>query len=104
MAGWSGSSLLAGPIPANGSTVSNLYADSDAILGGTETVVVAVIDNTSGVTLVSCTVNSTTKSWCSNTGSGTAAAGDNLEVKVTASNTKKEAHDNNQEWRVRFRY
>jgi hypothetical protein len=84
--------------------VSNLYADSNATLSGTETVVVAVIDNTSGATLLSCTVNSTTKSWCSSTGSGTAAAGDNLEVKVTASNTKKGANDNEKDWRVRFRY
>jgi hypothetical protein len=92
-------------MPANGAIVSNLYADSNATLKGSETVVVAVIDITTEATLLSCTVSSTTKSWCSNTGSGPAAApGDNLIVKVTASNTAKEANDNNKPWRVRFRY
>ncbi len=103
--GWSSSALIAGPMPANGAIVSNLYADSNATLTGSETVVVAVIDITTEKTLLSCSVSSTTKSWCSNTGSGPAAApGDNLIVKVTASNTAKDASDNEKDWRVRLRY
>ncbi len=103
--GWSSSALIAGPMPVNGAIVSNLYADSNATVKGSETAAVAVIDITTETTLLSCTVNSTTMSWCSNTGSGpVAAAGNNLIVKVTASNTAKEANDNNKDWRVRFRY
>jgi hypothetical protein len=103
--GWSPSPFIAGPMPANGATVSNLYADSNATLTGSETAVVAVIDISTETTLLSCTVNSATKSWCSNAGSGPPVAkGDNLIVKVTASNTAKEAADNNKAWRVRFRY
>ena len=78
-----------------------MYAETNAVLAGTETALVAVIDNTTGATLLSCTVNSTTKSSCSNTsGSGSAAGGDKIEVKVTASGTSC----NNKEWEVRFRY
>jgi hypothetical protein len=81
--------------------VSNLYADSNAVVSGTDTVLVAVIDNTTGATLLSCTVNSTTKSSCSNSsGSGSAAAGDNIEVKLTATGTS----GNSKLWRVTFRF
>jgi hypothetical protein len=98
--GLSTSTLLAGA-PANGATVTNLYAESNATLSGTENVVVAVIDNTSGATLLSCTVNSSTKGTCSNSsGSGSAAPGDKIEVKITASG----AACNNKQWQVRFRY
>ena len=54
--GYSPSNLLAGPTPANGATVTNLYADTNTTLSGTETATVAVIDNTTGATLLSCTV------------------------------------------------
>ena len=71
------------------------------MLTGTEAVAVAVIDNATGATLLSCTVNSATKSNCSNsTGSGVAAPGDNIEVKITANGTGC----NNKLWRVEFRY
>jgi hypothetical protein len=43
-------SLLAGPTPANGATVTNLYADSNATVKGSDTALVAVIDNTTGAT------------------------------------------------------
>jgi hypothetical protein len=99
--GYSTSQLLAGPTPASGATVTNLYADTSATLTGTDTVLVAVIDNTTGATLLSCTVNSTTTNHCSNTsGSGSGAAGDNIEVKLTATGSS----GNSQPWRVRFRY
>src|ERR1700680_2794763 len=68
-----------------GATVTNLYADSNATVTGTDTVLVAVIDNTTGATLLSCTVNKTNKNSCFNSsGSGSAAAGGNIEVKLSA--------------------
>ena len=99
--GFSNSYLLAGPTPASGATVSNLYADTNATVTGSDAVTVAVIDNTTGATLLSCTVNSSTRNNCSNTsGSGSAAPGDNIEVRVTGAGSSC----NNKEWRVRFRY
>ena len=81
--------------------MTNLYADTNATVTGTDSVLVAVIDNTTGATLLSCTVNKTNKNSCSNTsGSGSAAAGDNIEVKLTAAGSSC----NNKQWRVRFRY
>ena len=81
--GYSPSNLLAGPAPASGETVTNLYADTNITLSGTETATVAVIDNTTGAMLLSCTVTAG-KSSCSNAKeSGTAAPGENIEVKVT---------------------
>ena len=99
--GFSPSPLVAGPTPAGGATVTDLYADTNAKLSGKDTALVAVIDNSTGVTLLSCTVNSTNKSNCSNsTGSGSAAAGDNIEVKITTSGLSGSYRP----WRVRFRY
>ena len=46
--GYSGSELLAGPAPAGGETITNLYATTSASLGSKESVLVSVIDNTSG--------------------------------------------------------
>jgi hypothetical protein len=109
--GFSTSKLLAGPTPANGATVTNLYADSTAHMppGSPEGVLVAVIDNTTGATLLSCTVSSPMPSGgpsgatCSNaSGSGTAAAGDNIEVRLTAQFVGP--GNNEKAWRVRFRY
>jgi hypothetical protein len=81
--------------------VSNLYADSNAAVIGTDSVLVAVIDNTTGTTLLSCTVNSTSKNSCSNSSeSGAAAGGDNIEVKLTATG----ASGNSKLWRVTFRF
>jgi hypothetical protein len=99
--GFSSSTLLAGPTPANGATVTNLYADSNATVTGTDTVLVAVIDNTTWATLLSCTLNSTTKSSCSNSsGSGSATPGDNIEVKLTATG----ASGTGKLWRVTLRF
>lgn len=84
-----------------GATVTDLYADTNATVAGTESVLVAVIDNTTGATLLSCMLNLTDKSGCSNTsGSGSAEAGDNIEIELTATGSSC----NNEEWRVRFRY
>jgi hypothetical protein len=99
--GFSSSTLLAGPTPANGASVTNLYADSSAVVSGTDTVLVAVIDNTTGATLISCTVTSSSPHSCSNTsGSGAVAAGENIEVKLTATGTS----GNSKLWRVTFRF
>jgi hypothetical protein len=101
--GFAMSGLLAGPTPAGGATVTNLYADSNATVKGSDTALVAVIDNTTGATLLSCTVNSTTVNHCSNTTeSGSAVAGENIQVKVTA--TPANGSGNSKSWRVRFRY
>jgi hypothetical protein len=99
--GFSSGRLLAGPTPANGATVSNLYVDSNASLSGSDTMLVAVIDNSTATTLLSCTVTKASKGACSNaSGSGAVAAGENIEVKLTATGSS----GNNKQWRVRFRY
>jgi hypothetical protein len=101
--GFSVSGLLAGPTPAGGATVTNLYADSSATVKGSDTALVAVIDNTTGATLLSCKVDSATVNHRSNTTeSGSAVAGENIEVKVTA--TPANGTGNSKSWRVRFRY
>jgi hypothetical protein len=98
--GFSSSDLLAGPAPANGAVVSNLEAVTNASITGSTTWLVAVIDNTTGATLLSCTITSTSGDACSNaTGSGTAAAAQNIEVKVTSSGS----NCNPAQWRVTFR-
>jgi hypothetical protein len=101
--GYSSSDLLAGPTPATGAVVTDLYADTNTALVNKESVLVSVIDNTSGATLLSCTVSSSSNHSCSNTNeSGSAAPGDNIEVKVTASTGG--SFYNTTQWRVRFRY
>jgi hypothetical protein len=70
-------------------------------VGSKESVLVSVIDNTTGVTLLSCTITSASKGVCSNaSGSGTAAPGDYLEVKLTGTGTRWCPG----QWRVTFRY
>jgi hypothetical protein len=98
--GWSSSPTLAG-LTANGGTVSNLYAvTSGEAAHSADTATVAVIDNTTGATLLSCTINNTTVNHCSNSSSGgSAAAGQYIEVKITASSQLS-----NKKWRVLFRY
>lgn len=99
--GFSSGRMLAGPTPANGATVSNMYVGSNASLSGTDTVLVAVIDNTTGATLLTCTVTKASKGSCSNsTGSGSVAPGENIEVKLTATGSS----GTGKQWRVRFRY
>jgi hypothetical protein len=99
--GFSTSSLLTNPMPANGATVTDLYAETNASFGGSATALVAIVDNTSGAMLLSCTVISTSKGSCSNaTGSGTAPAGDRIEARLTVSGFSA----NNRAWRVTFRY
>jgi hypothetical protein len=87
--------FLAGPMPAHGATVANLNAVSDG-LSGHESATVAIIDNTTGATLLSCPVNAPANGCENATGSATVAAGHELEAKVTGSG--------GHEWRVQFRY
>ncbi len=99
--GYSGSELLAGPAPAAGETITNLFATTNATLGSKESVLVSVIDNTTGITLLSCTVSSASKGSCSNaSGSGTAAPGDYVEVKLTGIGSRWYPG----QWRVTFRF
>jgi Collagen triple helix repeat (20 copies) len=104
---FSSSPLLAG-MPANGGKVSNLYAETNSALTGEETATVSVIDNTSGVTLLTCGIESVSKGVCSNTAAATvaAAAGDRLEVKITRRSPTcgRIGRCNTKEWQVRFRY
>ncbi len=81
--------------------MSNLYAATSATLTGSDTATVEVIDNTTGAKLLSCTVNSTSKNNCSNNAeTGSAAAGNKLEVKITTSGKSGASKD----WEVTFRY
>jgi len=99
--GFSSSPALAG-MPANGGKVSNLYAETSAAPSGSEKATVSVIDNTSGSTLLSCTVEASSKGICTNTATATvaAAAGHRLEVQVTGTSSRCSG----KEWQVRFRY
>jgi len=100
--GFSSSALLAG-VPANGGNVSNLYAETNGTFHGEAHATVAVIDNTTGVTLLACPVSSTSDGSCSNTsGSAPAAPGDRIEVQITT--TARSSIFANNEWQVRFRY
>ena len=99
--GWSASPLLAGPMPANGGTISDLYAEMSGSLTGSELVLVSVIDNATGGTLAACTVTGTTKNFCSSLGSGSAPAGHRVEVRVMV---RSGVVGNNKQWRVVFRY
>jgi hypothetical protein len=100
--GASASGLLAGPTPDNGATVSNLYADTTAVLSGEAKAVVSVIDNTTGKTLLACTIEKSASSCSNGATGGTAAPGDNIEVKLTLDQTGSKCA--NKVWRVRFRY
>jgi hypothetical protein len=88
-------------MPANGGNIADLNADSNANVSGTDTVLVAVIDNTTGATLLSCTVSSGSPHSCSNSSEAASAGpGDNVEVKITASGES----GNKKAWRVTFRF
>ena len=95
------SNLLTGQMPANGTTVSNLAASTSAMVSGGDKAVAEVIDNATGVSLLSCTVNSTNKNRCTNTTeTGKAATFDRLEVRITTTGPSA----SNKAWEVTFRY
>ena len=86
-------------MPANGATVSNLYAATSATVDGSDQATVEVIDNTTGATLLSCEVNATNIHVCTNHGRMDVSAGDKLEVRVTTSGASARGA-----WEVTFRY
>jgi YVTN family beta-propeller protein len=99
--GYSASKLLSLAMPADGASVSSLAATMSATVTGSDTAVVEVIDNTTGALLVSCTVNSTTVNECTNnTSTGTAAALNKLEVRITTTGMSAAG----KKWEVTFRY
>jgi hypothetical protein len=99
--GWSASTALLGPAPPGGFVVSDLVAATSGPIVGGETWTVAVIDNTTGATLLACTVTASSANTCSNgTGSATAAPGTNVEVKVTTNEILRLGMP----WRVNFRF
>jgi trimeric autotransporter adhesin len=99
--GYSASKALSLAMPANGATVSNLYAETSATVTGSDTAVVEAIDNNTSAVLLKCTVNSTTVNHCTNnTQTGALGAGDKLEVKITTTGTSGATKD----WEVTFRY
>jgi hypothetical protein len=99
--GFSTSNLLAGPTPQGGAIVTRLYATLGGVVRGKDTATVAVIDNTTAGTLLSCTVTSASKGSCSSSGpSGPVAEGDYIEVKVMTSGPSGA----DRQWRVSFRY
>jgi hypothetical protein len=93
---------LLGPIPPGGSTVTNLEGITDTAVTGSRTYTYDIVDNTTGTTLLSCTIDTTTSLStvaCRNTGTATATQGHYLQVKVTeGGGAPHKAH------RVTFRY
>jgi hypothetical protein len=79
------STSLLGPIPAGGATVTNLEAVTSAAASAANTATIAVINNSTGLAVLSCTINNVSLSTraCQNTGSAFVAAGSYLQVKVT---------------------
>jgi len=100
--GFSTSNLLLGPMASTGAIVSGLDATINGTVTGADTATVAVIDNTTSTTLLSCTVNATSKNSCWNAGPTSSAVngGDYIEVKVTTSGSSCA----NKQWRISFRY
>jgi hypothetical protein len=90
---------LDGPIPPGGGSLTSLEATSSVAPTGTQNYLVEVVDNTTGATLLSCTVNSTSSSFCTNTASVALTAGHYIEVRITENNGATDAS-----WRVVVRY
>jgi len=93
--------MLLGPIPAGGATVTNLEVVTTATGTATNTATIDVINNTTGLIVLSCTINNTSLSTkaCQNTGAGFVAGGSYLQVKVTTTGTGM-----NVQYRAAFRY
>jgi hypothetical protein len=89
-------------VPASGATVSNLEAITDNAMTGAQTATVEVVDNTTGSTVLSCTIDTTTSlstTACRNTASATVSAGHYLQVRITTGGSPANA-----KWRVLFRF
>jgi hypothetical protein len=93
--------FLTGPLASTGATVSGLVAVTDRAITGTNTATVDVIDNTTGLSVLFCTINTTTSfsvAACQNAGSVAVPAGHYLQVRITYSGAPQS------QWRVTFRY
>ncbi len=95
------STSLLGPIPAGGATVTNLEAVTSAAGSAANTATIAVINNSTGLAVLSCTINNVSLSTraCQNTGSAFVAAGSYLQVKVTVTGSGMLT-----QYRASFRY
>jgi hypothetical protein len=97
----SNSTLLLGPIPVGGATVSNLEAVTSATASAANTATIAVMNNSTGAVVLSCTINnvSLTTKACQNAGSAFVAAGSYLQVRVTVTGSGMLT-----QYRASFRY
>src|SRR5262249_35910286 len=95
---YNNSKRLEGPVPAGGGTVTNLEVATDTAPGAGKTFVINVQDNTTGATLLSCSITVSRKT-CTNTGSAPIPAGHYLQVQVTGLPTRGAPSS-----RVTFRY
>jgi hypothetical protein len=96
--GWTNSPFLAGPTPAGGVTVSDLYAVVNVPLAGTDEV--EVWNNTTPGLLLSCTITAGSSSCSHNGPGGTVAGGEYIEVIVNRLQTPLP----NEQFRVTFSY
>ena len=75
---------LEGPVPAGGGSVSNLEATSDTGPTGAGTYLIEIVDNTTGGTLLSCSITAASPTQsCENNGTTPVAAGHYLQVRMT---------------------
>ncbi len=93
------STLLVGPMPAGGATVTNLLAtvDGEPIASETNNPTIDVVDGTDNPIGMFCTINS--GNVCTNAGSVIVAAGTYLQVRITNNGDFE-----NRAYRVTFRY
>ncbi len=90
--------FLDGPVPAGGGSVTNLEAVVNTAPTAGQSHVVEVMNNTTGTTLLSCTVTAGNSS-CQNVGSAAVPAGHYLQVRID-----NVGGASNRKWRVTFRY
>src|SRR5262249_18094362 len=72
-----------GPVPAGGGPVTTLVVTSNTGPPVGSSYLIEVMDNTTGATLLSCSVTPTSSSSCQNTGSVAVAAGHYLQARLT---------------------
>jgi hypothetical protein len=90
--------FLEGPVPAGGGTVTNLEAVVNTAPTGTQSHTVTVLNNTTGATLLSCSITAGNTS-CQSTASGSVPAGHYLQVRINNVNGAS-----SRQFRVTFRY
>jgi hypothetical protein len=95
---YSADDQLEGPVPAGGGIVTNLKATTNTAPGAGQSYLVEVMNNTTGATLISCTVT-TGNTSCQDTSTTSIAAGEYLQVRID-----NQGGASNRMWRVSFRY